>query len=42
MRIPKRGTVRRAMQYARHATVILPQTLADTVAADFKEVKENT
>ena len=29
-----------AMQYARHATVILPQSLADTVAADLKEAVE--
>ena len=26
-----------AMQYARHATVLSPQSLADTVAADLRE-----
>ena len=30
-----------AMQYARHATVLSPQSLADTVAADLKEAVEN-
>lgn len=40
MRIPMRGTVRRAMQYALHATVLSPQSLADTVAADLKEAAE--
>lgn len=30
-----------AMQYARHATVLSPQSLADTVAADLKEALEN-
>ncbi|MBQ6119814.1 MAG: WYL domain-containing protein, partial [Clostridia bacterium] len=30
-----------AMQYARHVTVLSPQSLADTVAADLKEAAEN-
>ena len=30
-----------AMQYARHAAVLSPQSLADTVAADLKEAVEN-
>ncbi len=30
-----------AMQYARHATVLSPQSLVDTVAADLKEAVEN-
>ena len=29
-----------AMQYARHATVLSPQSLADKVAADLKEAAE--
>ena len=29
-----------AMQYARHATVLSPRSLADTVAADLKEAVE--
>ena len=29
-----------AMQYARHATVLSPRSLADTVAADLKEAAE--
>lgn len=41
MRNTKRGTMRRAMQYARHATVLSPQSLADTVAADLKEAAKN-
>ncbi len=40
MRITKRGTMRRAVQYARHATVLSPQSLADAVAADLKEAVE--
>lgn len=36
MRIPMRGTVRRAMQYARRAADLSPQTLADTVAQTSK------
>ena len=30
-----------AMQYARHATVLSPQSLAATVTADLKEAVEN-
>ena len=30
-----------AMQYARHATVLSPQSLVDIVAADLKEAVEN-
>ena len=30
-----------AMQYTRHAAVLSPQSLADTVAADLKEAVEN-
>jgi hypothetical protein len=30
------------MQYARHATVLSPQYLVDTVAVDLKEAAENT
>jgi len=30
-----------AMQYARHATVLSPQSLADAVAADLNEAAEN-
>ena len=29
------------MLYARHATVLSPQSLVDTVAADLKEAAEN-
>ena len=30
-----------AMQYARHATVLSPRSLVETVAADLKEAVEN-